>query len=224
MNPKICVSLGGIPFAACMQMASTFPLVEIRLDLFKLNPQKIELLALQCRRWIATCRPGNLTDYERTVLLAASIRSGATYVDIEYEADPVYGRQLIELAKQFRCKVIISYHNFDLTPDIDTLHQIIEHSKDMGADLVKLAVTANSPADCAKLMSLYSRHSNLIAFAMGETGKITRIAAPFLGADFTFVSVDEEHLTATGQLTVSQMGTIYHILEKNMTRNNMNGD
>jgi len=82
----------------------------------------------------------------------------------------------------------------------------------MGADCVKLAVTANSPADCARIMSLYEHHDNLLAFAMGETGKITRIAAPFLGAEFTFVSVDEANKTAPGQLTAAQMKTIFNVM------------
>ena len=214
MNPKICVCLGGMPFAMCLQLASAFPLVEIRLDLLNINPQKIETLAMQCRQWIATCRSGNLTDYERTVFLSAAIRSGATYMDIEYEADAGYAQQLIELAKRFHCKVIVSYHNFETTPDVSVLNQIIEQSVQIkSADFVKLAVTANSPADCAKIMSLYSKHNNLIAFAMGEVGKITRIAAPFLGAEFTFASADEEHLTAAGQMTASQMEEILGILE-----------
>jgi len=214
MDSKICVSLGGMPFATCMQLASAFPLVEIRLDLLKLNPQKIELLAMQCRQWVATCRPGNLNDYERTVLLPAAIRSGATYMDIEYEAETDYHHQLIELAKKLRCKVIVSYHNFEETPDVFILDQIIKQSIRDGADLVKIATMANSPADCAKIMSLYSNHSNLIAFAMGNAGKITRIAAPFLGAEFTFASADVEHLTAPGQLTATQMEDIFKILKR----------
>jgi len=213
MNSKICVSLGGIPFTSCLQLASAWPLVEIRLDLLRLDPEKIEILAMQCRQWIATCRPGNLTERERTVLLAASVRSGATYVDIEYEAEPDYRQALIDLAKEHQCKVIISYHNFETTPDADTLDRIIRHSEVMGADCVKIAVTANSPADCSRVMSLYSRHDRIVAFAMGDAGKITRIAAPFLGAGFTFASVDETHLTAPGQLTASQMELIFRILD-----------
>ncbi len=204
-----------MPFGTCLQLASAWPLVEIRLDLVKLDPEKIETLAMQCRQWIATCRPGNHTEHDRTVLLAAAIRAGATYVDIEYEAEPGYRQALMDLAKQCQCKVIISYHNFESTPDINTLNQIIRHSTVMGADCVKLAVTANSPADCARVMSLYSQHDRLVAFAMGEAGKITRVAAPFLGADFTFASIDEAHLTAPGQLTASQMEVIYRILDEN---------
>ena len=209
---KICVSLGEISFDSYLQLASAWPLVEIRLDLIKPDPEKIELLAGQCRQWIATCRPGNLTEDERKILLMTAIRSGATYVDIEYEANPDYLQTLAATAKQYRCKIIISYHNFESTPDTDTLNRIIRHSVVMGADYVKLAVTACSPSDCARIMSLYGQHKHLVAFAMGKAGKITRIAAPLLGAEFTFASVDEANLTAPGQLTISQMKEIYRIL------------
>jgi len=213
LSNKICVSLGGIPFGECMELASKWPLVEIRLDLIhELDPPKIDVLAKQCRQWIATCRPGSLTERERTVLLSAAVRSGATYIDIEYEAEAACRQPLSELAGEHQCKVIISYHNFETTPDIVTLNRIIRHSIAMGANYVKIAVKANSSADCSKIMSLYSRHNNLIAFAMGEAGKITRIAAPLLGAAFTFASIDETLLTAPGQLTVSQMEEIYGII------------
>ena len=204
----ICVSIGKMPFITCLKLVSMWDLVEIRLDLLELTPKDIDVLSMQCRQWIATCRPGSHTERERTVLLAAAIRAGATYVDIEYEAETEYRKTLVDLAKKKRCKVIISYHNFELTPDIETLNRIILASKEMGADCVKLAVTANSSKDCARIMSIYEHHDNMLAFAMGEAGKITRIAAPFLGAEFTFVSVDEANKTAPGQLTAVQMKTI----------------
>jgi 3-dehydroquinate dehydratase-1 len=213
MNHNICVSLGGLPFNRCLQLAAEFPFVEIRLDLLKINHENIGILAFQCRRWIATCRPcDNLSERERTVLLAAAIRAGATYIDIEYEAPENYRQPLIDLAKRHHCKVIVSYHNFETTPDKDTLDEIIRRSVSMGADLVKIAVTADTFADCARIMSLYGQYSGLVAFAMGETGKITRIVAPLAGAEFTYASIDEENCTAPGQLTVSQMEDIFRIL------------
>ena len=213
MNQNICVSLGDLPFDKCLQSASEFPFVEIRLDLLKISPEKIDILAFQCRRWIATCRPcNNLSERDRTALLAAAIRAGATYVDIEYEAAADYRQPLTELAKQHRCKVIISYHNFETTPDNDTLEEIIQRSISMGADLVKIAVTAHTFADCAGIISLYGQYPNLVAFAMGEAGKITRIATPFVGAEFTYASIDEENQTAPGQLTASQMEDVFRIL------------
>ena len=211
---KICVSLGEMPFDTCLQLASAWPLVEIRLDLIQPDPEKIELLAGQCRQWIATCRPGNLSERERKILLAKSIRSGATYVDIEYEAGVAYRQSLVNLAKKCQSKVIISYHNFESTPDVDTLNRIIRHSVVMGADIVKIAVTAFSPADCALIMSLYGHHERLVAFAMGEAGRVTRITTPFVSDKFTFASIDEENITAPGQLSVSQMEDIFRIINQ----------
>ncbi len=216
MNDKICISLGNVDFITCLQLAVSTPLVEVRLDLMRLSTEQIEILAMQCRRWVATCRPGHYTERERTVQLSAAIRAGATYVDIEYEAEPEYRQTLTELAKRLHSKVIISYHNFESTLGIDTLNQIIGHSLDMGADLVKIAVTAHATSDCARILSLYEHHHRLIAFAMGKIGTVTRIAAPLLGAEFTFAAVDEKHLTAPGQLTASQMEVIYQVLEKSV--------
>ncbi len=218
MDPKICISIGDVRFDTCLKVAALSPLIEVRLDQMHLDVEKIEILALQSRQWVATCRPGNYSEYERTVQLSAAIRAGASYIDIEYEADPAYRDRLVDLARQQRCKVIISYHNFESTPSTEFLDEIIKKSKDMGGDLVKIAITAHSYADCARVMSLYEHHDNLIAFAMGEKGKITRIAAPMLGAEFTYASIDEAHVTAPGQLTASQMEVIYSILESNLKR------
>ena len=198
-----------MPFRECMQLAAQWPLVEVRLDLLQASPEKIDLLAMQCRQWIVACRPGTLSERERTVLLAAAMRAGATYADIEYEAEPGYRQPLADLARQCRCKLIISYHDFDSTPDADRLDFIVESAREMGADCVKIATMARCSADCARIMALYERHDNIAAFAMGEEGTITRIAAPFLGAAFTFASVDERRSTAPGQLTASQMKHIY---------------
>ena len=202
----LCVSIGNMPALDCFKLASQYPLVEIRFDLLSdIAADNMHVLGLHCRQWIATCRPGNLTQQERTKLLAAAIYARATYIDIEYEAEPDYRQALMDLARQHSSKVIISYHNFETTPEIDALNDIIRQSKEMGADYVKLVTTATCAADCARIMSLYAQHDNLLAFAMGAAGKITRVAMPFLGAAFTYVCADEAHKTAPGQLTAPEM-------------------
>jgi 3-dehydroquinate dehydratase type I len=145
-------------------------------------------------------------------LLAKSIRAGATYIDIEYEADEEYRKELIELARKFNCKVIISYHDHEETPDDDALNQIIERSRTMGADSVKLALTVNELSDFARVMALNSLYDNMTAFCMGRAGKITRVAAPVFGAEFIYVTLNKEHRTAAGQLSLIEMEIIYGIL------------
>ncbi|MDR1668124.1 MAG: type I 3-dehydroquinate dehydratase [Bacteroidales bacterium] len=212
MKDYICTSIGEVSYIECLQLTASLPMVELRLDLLSLDPEKIETLALRCRRWVATCREGKYTERERTVQLSAAIRAGATYVDIEYEAGDEYREPLATLAKKFGTQVILSFHDFEKTPDTPDMLHIIEQALKKGADWVKLAVTARSAADAARIMSLYERHHRLIAFGMGDAGKITRIAAPFLGAPFTFAATDKAHATAPGQLSTTRMNGIFDLI------------
>ncbi len=47
---------------------------------------------------------------------------------------------------------------------------------------------------------------------MGDAGRITRVAAPLLGSEFTFASPGEGRETAPGQMSASQLNAIYKIL------------
>ena len=48
----------------------------------------------------------------------------------------------------------------------------------------------------------------MVVLGMGEMGKITRIMAPFLGAEFTFAAMDEGKETAPGQIPYLKMKEI----------------
>ncbi|MDR0713632.1 MAG: type I 3-dehydroquinate dehydratase [Bacteroidales bacterium] len=205
MNDRICTIIGNVGYVECLQLTASFPLVELRLDLLSLDFEKIETLARRCRQWVATCREGKYTERERTVQLSTAIRAGATYVDIEYETRDEYREPLVDLARKCGSQVILSFHDFEKTPALPEMLHIIEQSREKGADWVKIAVTAHSAADAARVMSLYEHHQRIIAFAMGDAGRITRIAAPFLGAPFTFAAIDKKHATAPGQFTTQQM-------------------
>ena len=47
----------------------------------------------------------------------AAIEAGARYVDVEVQADEAYRRDIIEKARIHGCKVIISFHDFQATPE-----------------------------------------------------------------------------------------------------------
>jgi 3-dehydroquinate dehydratase-1 len=84
----------------------------------------------------------------------------------------------------------------------------------MGADIAKLATFSKSKADNARLLSLYSNDKPIVALGMGETGKITRLMAPLLGAEFTFAAMDDGQPTAPGQITYSNMKEILNKLSQ----------
>ncbi|NJM15252.1 MAG: type I 3-dehydroquinate dehydratase [Bacteroidales bacterium] len=74
----------------------------------------------------------------------------------------------------------------------------------------------NSTADLANLFSLYNRtNERLVALGMGEMGKISRVMALVLGAEFTFAAPNNGQPTAPGQLSKQQL---MDILENINTR------
>lgn len=208
----ICVSLGNIGFNRCLELLLKVECAEIRLDLLDLTDEEVKLIFSEPCALVATCRPGRFTEEERIRLMLLAIHHGAKYVDVEYEADAKFLHIIKEHAKDRGVKLIISYHDFEATPAYESLEKIIEQSRLMGADIVKIATMAHSAADCASVLSLYRKNTDLIAFCMGKPGVITRVAAPLLGAEFTFAAFDESFATAPGQLTVEKMEKLYETL------------
>jgi len=208
----ICVSLAGITFEECVKLIAKTEFAEIRIDQLDLSDDQFSSLFAMKKKTIATCRPGKDVD-QRLALLKLAIESGAGYVDIEYESDTTFRTELLNYAHAHNTLVIISYHNFESTPSTKELNQIIDQSFKWGADRVKITTTASSQVDCARVISLYENHKNLIAFCMGEIGTITRVAAPLLGAEFTYASISKALATAPGQITVDGLIDVYNIIK-----------
>ncbi len=209
----ICISLAEIPFNDCIKAIEKTEFAEIRIDKLGFSEDQLQALFNINRKTIATCRPCSYTDDKRKALMKLAIDSGARYIDIEYEAPEQYSKELVEYAHNNNTVVIISYHNFDETPEKYQLEHIIEKAELMGADRVKLATTANTTADNARILSLYEQHTNIIAFCMGEIGIVTRVAAPYLGAEFTFAALNKKLITAPGQLTYMEFNDIFKLIK-----------
>lgn len=209
----ICVSLGNIGFNRCVESLLKVECAEIRMDLMDLTEDEVKLLFSEPCALVATCRPGKYIDEERISMLTHAIQYGAQYVDVEIESEPHFLHKIRTHAEDKGVKLIISYHNFEKTPSVEELDEVIKKARIMGADIVKIATMAKSPEDCARIMSLYAHHKDIIAFCMGREGMISRIAAPFLGAEFTFAAQDESFATAPGQLTLEKMEKIYQLMD-----------
>jgi 3-dehydroquinate dehydratase type I len=194
-------------------------MVELRLDLMQLDLEQVKLL-LQREELltIATCREGKFSTSDRLRQLQFAIRNGASYVDIEVESGEDYRTALVKLAKEHGCKIIISYHNFEQTPSLPEMRKIIADCRSMDANIVKLATAAHSTRDSARVLSLYEGESNLVAFAMGNAGKITRLACLYLGAPFTYAAPASGMEAAPGQISVSSMSFMMRKLEDSIIR------
>jgi 3-dehydroquinate dehydratase I len=209
----ICVALSETDFDKCFELTNKFELSEIRIDLTGFNKKQVEKLFSSGKKLIATCRPGKINEKERLEILLKAIFSGATYVDVEYETEYGFKQEIIAAALKKKCSVIISYHNFESTPTHDQLKIIVNQAFDSGADVAKIACMVNKPEDNASLLSVYEPGKRIVSIGMGELGKISRIAAPFLGAEFTFASATDEFVTAPGQISYHKLRTVIELLK-----------
>ncbi len=209
----ICVAISDNNYGNCLDVLEKIEMAEIRLDLVDFNYDQISQVFSMPKKLIATYRPVEGKEEERLPKLKAAIEAGAKYVDIEYESAANYRNDLIRHAHKCNCDVIISYHNFEYTPDCSELEHIVEQSFAMKADVVKVVTTVNTNLDNSKIISLYKLPGRVVAFGMGNLGKITRIIAPFLGAEFTFAAMDEKLATAPGQIAYSKIRSIIQQIE-----------
>lgn len=105
-------------------------------------------------------------------------------------------------------KVILSYHNHESTPDMDSIFQQMQVTP---ADYYKLATYAKDGLDTLRVMAFQKKSADhVVALAMGEGGIASRVAAPILGAPLMWSALEEGAQTAPGQLSVSEMRQIYH--------------
>lgn len=123
------------------------------------------------------------------------------YVDLEYTI-PI--DSIKELQKKFpEVKIILSYHNFDYTPD--DLSGVLASLKQKPADLYKIATMANSTIDALRMLNFTKKTgAKVIGLCMGECGVITRILN-----HFTYASIDNQYASKLSQLSLDTLTLDY---------------
>lgn len=210
INERVVVSLGSISLTELKEALNHYPFVELRLDLLPDTCQLVELIkASKKPKLIASFRPKkNVSDADRSVALKSLIDTGIEYLDLEIEAPDDYFNELSIYSKRHDTKLIVSFHDFDKTPDTSELLQVIDEARNKGADIVKIATRVISSTDNLRLISLLDETKSMVVIGMGEEGKVSRVAAALLGAEFTFAAPDKGPETAPGQLSYSELTNI----------------
>ncbi|MFH0786085.1 MAG: type I 3-dehydroquinate dehydratase [Pseudomonadota bacterium] len=158
---------------------------------------------------------------ERVALLMEAAALGADYVDLEMRTGAPLIAELKEKIKtlQTDTRLILSYHNHEKTPGLRDLKKKLEEGKQAGADIVKIVPYAREVADNLRVLGLipYARKKGLkvIAFCMGEKGRLSRIMAPGLGSCLTYASWTKGMESASGQMTVKELKQVFRLLDLN---------
>jgi len=141
-----------------------------------------------------------ISDEERLKLFEEFMKVKPAFVDVEFKSK--IAKNVIELAREKGVRVIISYHNFEKTPSFEELKALLEEMKKLKADVIKMVTFAKHYLDNVRIVRLYEYEKDLIAFCMGEKGKISRAFSLIL-SPFTYASLGEA--AAPGQLSVEDM-------------------
>ncbi len=202
----ICTSIQNKELREILDLLPGQEMAEIRLDRCALEEEDIDLLFGDSDvPLIATCRLSE--EPQAPEILERAIKAGAKYVDLEMEAPATVGRRIRQACREYGTVLIRSYHNFTETPPLQVLQSLVERARSYGGEVVKIVTTATREADNDTIGQLYesSAPGSLVAFAMGEKGRPSRLEALRRGAPFTYACLSEEEASAPGQWTVSQM-------------------
>jgi 3-dehydroquinate dehydratase type I len=220
---RICIPIVEISLEkalrAIQQANRVADLIELRIDYLK-KPEIATLLHGSQKPFIVTHRRKEEggryqgDERERFFLLKEAIDLAAEYIDVELRSEKPMLLNLLSNKKETR--VILSFHDIQKTPSKKELQKLFARMTGLGADIVKIVTFARSWEDNFNVLSLISyarkRNQKIVAFCMGEKGQMSRIFSPLMGAAWAYASLDENHPSAPGQLTVEEMRNIWEKL------------
>ncbi len=124
-------------------------------------------------------------------------------VDIELRS-PILS-EVIKIARKNKKVVIVSWHNFKMTPNDKMLRDILNRAKRSGANLVKIAVKANKVEDLNRLMrfTIENKSKNIVTISLGEIGSISRLTFPGFGSLITYAYINSP--SGLGQIPLGEL-------------------
>ncbi len=190
---------------------------EVRFDFLRTEciPEAIELIREDLNRIVCTLRPkteggkfsGSKRD--RVSILKLIAEYNPFLLDVEFNTlkkDLSLKRYL----RMSKTDLLVSWHDFKKTPSSAELVKKMEQMSRFSSN-VKIVCTAKSDLDSNRMLELYSKKkvNNLISFAMGDFGRISRILCLYLGSPYTYVSLGRP--VAPGQFSVDEVKRITNI-------------
>jgi 3-dehydroquinate dehydratase-1 len=113
---------------------------------------------------------------QRRNLLLEFMRRAA-WVDVEFQsAGPLDA--VLRAAAVHHLGIIISFHDFQTTPDRSQLDDIVSGALSLGADIVKVATRTDTQEQLQTLLDLFERNhgaQKVVAMGIGKLGGISRV-------------------------------------------------
>jgi 3-dehydroquinate dehydratase/shikimate dehydrogenase len=222
--PRICIALG-LPDVPTLldharreaEAGETF--LEFRLDFLDRPCQGADAIRGFLDQFpdlivVATCRRHqnhgkfNGSIEEQLAILDRAVANGAQAIDIEIETAEAAEDRLSYF--RGRAQVVVSYHNYEATPPMDT---ILGRVMKVQADVYKVVTTARKPSDNLRVLAAAKAlpKSRLVVLAMGELGFPTRVLSPVFGGVYTYATPMQAEGTAAGQVSARFLRHLYRV-------------
>ncbi|GHU20112.1 3-dehydroquinate dehydratase [Betaproteobacteria bacterium] len=138
-------------------------------------------------------------------------------IDYELSNRPEDIKALRAVSQANDIGMIMSYHNFQVTPDAATLDSKFITARDLGADVGKVAVMPTGERDVLELLAATSRAREavdipLISMSMGGVGSLSRIMGWVYGSAATFAVGKSS--SAPGQVAIEDLRTALAIVRQ----------
>ena len=190
---------------------------EIRFDFLKIEqiPTTLNLIKKNLNKTVCTLRSKNEGgqfeggEKERIRILKLIAEYNPFLLDVEFNTLQK-NSELTKYLKTTKTKILVSWHDFKKTPNSTELKKKLT-SMGKFSQNIKIVSTAKSTDDSTRMLELYSKKGkrNLIAFSMGDNGRISRILCLYLGSPFTYVSLGKP--VAPGQFSVDEVRKITNL-------------
>jgi 3-dehydroquinate dehydratase I len=220
MAYKTCVSIAETTpkkiHHALRQALQKSDYAEIRFDFLRPEqiPDTLQLVQKHLKRCICTLRPKSEggkfegTEQNRVSIIKLIAEYRPYLLDIEFLTISK-NKSLLEYVRKTGTRVLVSWHDFKKTPKFSILNSKMQKMKKLSKN-VKIVTMANSINDATIVLSLYRKQDeSLIAFSMGDYGKVSRILCMVLGSPFTYVSLGKP--IAPGQFSVDEVKSIIRL-------------
>ena len=187
-------------------------IVEVRLD----------LIGSDTPRWLAQCQAIESAGYPVLLTLRMANEGGkwmgpdqnrlpyitsaqeeVSCVDVEFLSG-ICGA-VCDKAAQLGKPIVVSYHNFQRTPSLAELEDILGKMRALPAAIPKLTTMVTQESDIVTLKALLARHRDkpLCVIGMGAKATETRVSFPVLGSCLTYGYIESP--SAPGQFSASEL-------------------
>lgn len=154
-------------------------------------------------------------DIEKRLKIISLLESSQSLIDLDVFDQK---EELVHIKNaQLEVKTIISYHNYEMTPEDNQLREIIDTMNKYKPAVYKIAALCINQKDALRLLQLLlelkERNLKYIVLGMGDFGVITRIFGTLWGNEMIFAPKTNIEQSAPGQLTRDQLETIFSELK-----------